>query len=243
MNKSNYTLVIIIALLFGISSHTFAQGKEVKLWEEVPNSIKNDDYAPSFREDSNGNINGLRRVVDPTLKVFLVDNKKNDNAAVVICPGGGYGILSHIKEGDKIAEWLNSIGVSAFVLKYRLPSDIIMENKTIGPLQDAQEAIRKVRRHAKDWNIDPNKIGIIGFSAGGHLASTASTHYNDAVYASDGTSARPDFSMLIYPVISMIDGITHQGSKINLLGKDPSEDLIQKYSNEKQVDENTPSTI
>ncbi len=243
MNKFN-TALILMAFIFGFSNGIIAQNeKEVNLWKKVPNSIENKDYVPSFRKDSKGNINGLRQVTEPSLKVFLANNNNTANAAVIICPGGGYGILSHIKEGDKVAEWLNSIGVSAFVLKYRLPSDAIMENKTIGPLQDAQEAIRTVRRNAKNWNIDPEKIGIIGFSAGGHLASTASTHYNDDVYDADQTSARPDFSMLIYPVISMEDGITHNGSKENLLGKNPSEALIEKYSNEKQVDKNTPPTI
>ncbi|HMC01161.1 MAG TPA: prolyl oligopeptidase family serine peptidase [Flavobacteriaceae bacterium] len=240
MNKK---LFFGLLLLFGMMNSSNSQNKEISLWNKVPNSIENKDYQENFRLDADGNPNAIRNVSIPTLKIFLADNKKTDNTAVVICPGGGYSVLSHIKEGNKIAEWLNTIGISAFVLKYRLPSDIIMKDKTIGPLQDAQEAIRTVRRNAKDWNINPNKIGIIGFSAGGHLASTASTHYNDNVYNHDETSARPDFSMLIYPVISMIDGITHNGSKVNLLGENPSSSLIQKYSNEKQVDENTPPTI
>jgi dienelactone hydrolase len=152
--------------------------------------------------------------------------------------------LSHEKEGDKVAAWFQSIGVSAFVLKYRLPSDVIMKDKTIGPLQDAQEAIRTLRRRADEWNLDTAKIGVIGFSAGGHLASTVSTHYNDKVYESkDNISARPDFSILIYPVISMEDAITHKGSKENLLGKNASVEIVEKYSNEKQVDANTPKTF
>jgi acetyl esterase/lipase len=175
---------------------------------------------------------------------FLVKNTSNKNAAVVICPGGGYAVLSIDKEGINIAKWFNSIGISAFVLKYRLPSDEIMKDKTVGPLQDAQEAIRTLRRNAKKWNLDESKIGVIGFSAGGHLASTVSTHYLDKVYDSkDEISARPDFSMLIYPVITMENGITHNGSKESLLGKTPSEDLIAKYSNEKEVNENTPPTF
>ncbi|MEL0456480.1 prolyl oligopeptidase family serine peptidase [Flavobacteriaceae bacterium SZ-1-7] len=234
---------LIIILILGITINMFAQNKEIPLWEKVPNSIENGDYKENFRLDNEGNPNAIRNVSTPTLKIFLANNNKTDNAAVVICPGGGYGVLSHIKEGDKVAEWLNSVGVSAFVLKYRLPSDLIMENKTIGPLQDVQEAIRTLRRNAKEWNLNPNKVGVIGFSAGGHLASTASTRYNDEVYNHDGISAKPDFSMLIYPVISMEDGITHNGSKVNLLGKNPSKELIEKYSNEKQVDKNTPPTI
>ncbi|MFI1773440.1 prolyl oligopeptidase family serine peptidase [Thalassobellus citreus] len=235
--------VLFLSLIFGIIINMHSQNKEIKLWDEVPNSKESKDYQEVFRLDSEGKPNAIRKVVNPRLKLFLVDNKKTNNTAVIIYPGGGYAVLSHDKEGDKIAEWLNSIGVSAFVLKYRLPSDIIMNDKTIGPLQDAQEAMRMVRGNAKEWNINPNKIGVIGFSAGGHLASTISTHYNDNVYTSDETSARPDFSMLIYPVISMEDGITHNGSKVNLLGDIPSEVLIEKYSNEKQVNENTPPTI
>lgn len=243
MNRINKTLFLGLSLIMGLSTHMHSQQKEIPLWEKVPNYIENKAHQEQFRLDSNGNPNAIQKVSIPTLKIFLADNKNTNNTAVVICPGGGYSVLSHIKEGDKIAEWLNSLGITAFVLKYRLPSDIIMKDKTIGPLQDAQEAIRTVRRNAKYWNIDANKIGIIGFSAGGHLASTVSTHYNDAIYNSDEISARPDFSMLIYPVISMEKGITHQGSKDNLLGKNASAELIQKYSNEKQVDINTPPTI
>ena len=115
-----------------------------------------------------------------------------------------------------------------------------MENKSIGPLQDVQESIRLVRRHAKEWGIDPNKIGVIGFSAGGHLAATASTLYNDKVYDNDGTSARPDFSILVYGVISMEPEITHAGSHNNLLGENPDKKLVDHFSNELQVNENTP---
>lgn len=243
MKSFKKTLFLGLTLILGLSTQLFSQQKEIPLWDKVPNSIENKDYQEEFRLNDNGEATGIRKVINPRLKVFLADNKNTNNAAVVICPGGGYALLSHDKEGDKIAEWFNSMGVSAFVLKYRLPSDIIMKDKTIGPLQDAQEAIRTVRRRVKDWNIDPNKIGVIGFSAGGHLASTLSTHYNYKVYASDETSARPDFSLLIYPVISMEDGITHNGSKVNLLGENPSEELIEKYSNEKHVDAKTPPTF
>lgn len=140
-----------------------------------------------------------------------------------------------------MAQWFNSLGIPAFVLKYRLPSDLIMKNKNVGPLQDAQEAVRYVRQNAAKWNIDPNKIGILGFSAGGHLVATLSTHYDDKVYESDyKVSARPNFSLLIYPVISMQNDITHKGSQINLLGNNPSEDLINSFSNEKRVTTQTP---
>ena len=222
----------------------FAQIREIPLWETIPGAIPAIDHEEESRVDEQGNRTGIMKVTEPTLKIFLVDNKNTKNAAVIICPGGGYALLSNEKEGDKVAVWLNSIGVSAFVLKYRLPSDMIMEDKTVGPLQDAQEAMRIVRRHADEWNLDATKIGVLGFSAGGHLASTLSTHYNDTVYkTNDNISSRPDFSILIYPVISMDETTTHKVSKENLLGEKPSNELIAKFSNEKQVDSNTPTTF
>ena len=239
----NKALLFSLALFAGVSTNIFSQENQIPLWDKVPNSKKDKDYKEEPRLDKNGNRTGIRKVTEPTITPYLVDNGSNENTAVIICPGGGYSVLSFYKEGIDIAKYFNSIGISAFVLKYRLPSDIIMKDKTIGPLQDAQEALRMVRRNAKEWNINPNKIGVIGFSAGGHLASTLSTHYNDKVYKSDKTSARPDFSILIYPVISMEDGITHNGSKVNLIGKEASADLIEKYSNEKQIDANTPPTF
>ncbi|MFL9830455.1 prolyl oligopeptidase family serine peptidase [Flavobacterium sp. ST-87] len=245
MIKVNKRLFFRIAFLVGFSLNGFSQESAAfALWDKVPGAIKNEAYKEEPRLDSKGNRTGIRKVTEPTLMPFLVENKSSKNAAVVICPGGGYSVLSIDKEGIKVAEWFNSIGVSAFVLKYRLPSDDIMKDKTVGPLQDAQEAIRVLRRNVEKWNLDAGKIGIIGFSAGGHLAATASTHYLDKVYdAKDDMSARPDFSMLIYPVISMENGITHNGSKESLLGKTASADLIAKYSNEKEVNENTPPTF
>lgn len=223
---------------------SFSQSNEIKLWDKIPNSIEAEGYLEETRIDEDYNVSIIQKVTEPTLKCFLTNNKGGKNTAVIICPGGAYSHLSHEDEGDKVAKWLQSIGISAFVLKYRLPSDSIMKNKTIGPLQDAQEAIRILRRNADEWNLDVSKIGIIGFSAGGHLASTLSTHYNDKVYESkDNTSARPDFSILCYPVISMEDGITHGGSKENLLGNIASSKMIAKYSNEKQVTKTTPKTF
>ncbi|MGY5354498.1 prolyl oligopeptidase family serine peptidase [Wenyingzhuangia sp. IMCC45467] len=223
--------------------NSFAQSEQIPLWDKIPGAKKDKDYKEEPRLDKNGNRTGIRKVTTPTITPYLVDSGSDENTAVIICPGGGYSVLSFDKEGIDIAKYFNSIGISAFVLKYRLPSDVIMKNKTIGPLQDAQQALRIVRRNAKEWNINPSKIGIMGFSAGGHLASTLSTHYNNDVYKSEKTSARPDFSILIYPVISMQDGITHNGSKVNLLGKNASTDLIEQYSNEKQIDANTPPTF
>jgi len=245
MTKINKLQLLGLVLFLGLTINGFAQESAAfPLWNTIPGAIKNETYKEEPRLDDKGNRTGIRKVVEPTLMPFLVENNSHDNPAVIICPGGGYAVLSIDKEGIKVAKWFNSIGVSAFVLKYRLPADEIMTDKTIGPLQDAQEAIRTLRRNAAKWNLDANKIGIMGFSAGGHLASTASTHYLDKVYEmKDNVSARPDFSMLIYPVISMENGITHNGSKESLLGKTASDDLIAKYSNEKQVNEQTPSTF
>lgn len=213
----------------------------VALWENnVPDAIN----SPNYQEQSvldNGILVKTQKVVKPTLTIYKP--KKPNGTAIVICPGGGYRHLAMDKEGFKVAEWLNMLGVTAIVLKYRLPSDSIMENKSVGPLQDAQEAMRYVRRHAAALNIDPSKVGVLGFSAGGHLAATLSTQYDLGVYKHDNTSAKPDFSILIYPVISMDDSITHQGSKTNLLGKSPSFERMQQFSNELQVDEHTPMTF
>ncbi|GEL10793.1 Acetyl esterase/lipase [Flavobacterium glycines] len=245
MVRINKTLLLRVILFLGMSTNVFSQESAAfSLWDKIPGAIKKADYTETLRLDTQGNRTGVRKVSVPTLIPFLVENKEAKNPAVIICPGGGYALLSVDREGIEVAKWFNSIGVSAFVLKYRLPSDEIMEDKTIGPLQDAQEAIRTLRKNAEKWNLDANKIGIMGFSAGGHLASTVSTHYLDKVYDGQGEiSARPDFSMLIYPVISMEKGITHNGSKESLLGKTASAELIAKYSNQNAVNENTPPTF
>jgi acetyl esterase/lipase len=217
-----------------------AQPMRVDIWNgHVPGALADTAYhETSVVPDGFPRISN---VSDPTLTVYLPHQGTTPTAAVIICPGGGYGRLAMGHEGTQVAEWLNGIGVAGIVLKYRLPSDQIMQNKTIGPLQDAQEAVRLVRRHAKEWNIDPSKIGVIGFSAGGHLASTLATHFSDNVYhPSDTVSARPDFAILVYPVISMQDSLMHGGSRENLLGKNPSPDLIAFYSNELQVTAQTP---
>ncbi len=164
-----------------------------------------------------------------------------NGTAIVICPGGGYGGLAVQPEGHGIAAWLNRHGVTGVVLEYRMPA-----GRHAVPLLDAQRAIRTVRAHAKAWNIDPARIGIIGFSAGGHLASTAATHFDagqaEATDAVEQVSCRPDFAILIYPVISMGE-LSHGGSRNNLLGKAPSAELIELYSNEKQVTDKTPPTF
>ncbi|WP_382383254.1 alpha/beta hydrolase [Formosa undariae] len=215
----------------------------IPLWEsEIPYAISNSNYTelPTYEGDL---LVRISKVSIPTLTVFTPKKSTANGTAVVIYPGGGYQHLAMHKEGTKVGAWLSSLGITAFVLKYRLPSDAIMTQKTIGPLQDAQEAMRYIRRHAADYKLDVNKIGVLGFSAGGHLAATLSTHYKDRVYESDNTSAKPDFSILIYPVISMKNELTHNGSRVHLLGENPSEENILYYSNELQVDDNTPPTF
>lgn len=217
-----------------------AQNQVIPLWNKIPDEIKAADYKE--KEITNeGKVQSTSLVTIPTLTAFFPNVTKPNQTAVIILPGGGYQHLAIDKEGTKAAQWFNSLGIPAFVLKYRLPSDLIMKNKNVGPLQDAQEAVRCVRQNAAKWNIDPNKIGILGFSAGGHLAAALSTHYDDKVYESVyKVSARPDFSLLIYPVISMQNDITHKGSQINLLGNNASQDLIDSFSNEKKVTAKTP---
>jgi len=234
--------LIILNIFLVFSGFLQAQNEELPLWSnEIPGAIFTKDYK-EVAVFKNGVVDFVSKVTTPTLSVFLPG--KSNGTAVVICPGGGYSNLYINGEGYKVAKWLNTIGITAFVLKSRLPSDEIMEDKTIGSLQDAQEAIRFVRRNTEKWDINTEKVGVIGFSAGGHLASTVSTHYNDVVYkAMDTISAKPDFSILIYPVISMEEKITHQGSKNTLLGLFPSAAMIEKYSNEKQIDSLTPPTF
>jgi acetyl esterase/lipase len=234
-------LFFILTFFIAFTSFSQTQNEVIPLWQnEIPGAIANNDYKEE-QEVKGGMVEFYSKVSVPTLTVFKPE--KPNGTAVVICPGGAYLRLYMIGEGYKVAKWLNSIGVTAFILKYRLPHDQIMKDKTIGPLQDAQESIRYLRRNAEKWNINPDKVGIIGFSAGGHLASTLSTHYNDAVYkVADNSSAKPNFSILVYPVISMDETITHKGSKTNLLGTEPSKELIEKYSNDKQIDAATPPT-
>lgn len=180
----------------------------------------------------------------PTLTVFLPEHDGPPTSAIIICPGGGYGFLAFDHEGINEAKWFQQRGVAAFVLKYRLP---VNGYRHPVPMLDAQRAIRLVRARAAEWHLDPAKIGIMGFSAGGHLASTVDTHYDSgnaqATDAIDHVSSRPDFAVLVYAVISMKDGITHAGSKANLLGPNPDPALVASLSNETQVTPQTPPTL
>ena len=208
--------------------------------EPIPNSRP---AANAEKIDSSDNPvrYSYSKVSRPTLTVWQPPVGKRTGTAVIVCPGGGYTHLAMTHEGTDVAAWLNSLGITAFVLKYRLPSNETMADKTIGPLQDAQRAIQLVRQRAAEWGVKADKIGILGFSAGGHLASTAGTHFMKPVIANpDGVSLRPDFMVLLYPVISFDDSIGHRGSRDNLIGQHPPAAMIREYSNELQVTDQTP---
>jgi acetyl esterase/lipase len=230
-----------VLLLTFLITNSYSQNPVLKVWPKgIPGSIRNDTYSEKVTE-INGIPSRYEKVTDPSLTVFLPSAEKATGTAVLICPGGGYGALAFDHEGIAIAKWLNDNGIAGFVLKYRLPSDLIMKDKSVGPLQDAQEAIRIIRRNEAHWKINPQKIGVIGFSAGGHLASTLSTHFAEKVYeVNDTISGRPDFSLLIYPVISFDSSFTHKGSRNNLIGVNPSADAIRHFSNELQITVKTP---
>jgi acetyl esterase/lipase len=235
--KSTITIIFFSILAINI----YAQNTILKLWPDgIPGSIKSEIYSEKSTL-ADGVISRFEKVTDPSLYVFLPPAEKATGTAVLICPGGGYGVLAFSHEGYAIAKWLNDNGIAGIILKYRLPSDLIMTDKSVGPLQDAQEAMRTIRRNASEWKINPRKVGVIGFSAGGHLASTLSTHYAEKVYtAKDTTSARPDFSLLIYPVITFDATFTHAGSRKNLIGENPADESIRHFSNELQITEKTP---
>ena len=209
-----------------------------------PNRIPNEIPGPDIEKRSDDGIVRISNISIPTLAVYLPPKEKANGVAVVVCPGGGYGINAIKHEGTDVAAELNKAGIAALVLKYRLPSDKTMKDKAIGPLQDAQQAIKIVRQRAREWNVNPSKIGIAGFSAGGHLASTAGTHFQTVVIDNvENISVRPDFMILLYPVISFQDDIGHKGSRTNLIGPTPTKELIDLYSNELRVNKETPPTF
>lgn len=236
------TLLLITTLM--TTNTSIGQDTIVPLWpkDKIPNRIASDER----EEHEQNGILRISKVQEPTLEVYLPTKSNANGKAMLIFPGGGYGILAYDWEGTDIAKFLNGKGIAGIVVKYRLPSNRSQTEKHRVPLIDAQRAIRLVRSRAAEWNIAKERIGIIGFSAGGHLASTLGTHFDDTVYtpldAVDSESARPDFMALGYPVISF-GAMTHGGSKRNLLGEDPDSELVDYFSNEKQVTEATPPTF
>lgn len=233
----------LLILLFTLIYVTANSQTVIPLYPgNIPGAIAGPD-----EEIKNVNAAGeirYEKVSKPELEIYLPAKEKASGAAVVIVPGGGYRIVSYTNEGTNIAEQFTRMGVAAFILKYRLPADKTMKDKSIGPLQDAQQAIKTVRSRAKEWGIDTAKVGIIGFSAGGHLASTAGTHFNRPVIENkEKVNLRPSFMVLVYPVISFSDSLMHKGSRDNLLGPAPSPELIKDFSNELQVSAQTPPTM
>ena len=234
-------IFLLISLGF-IMNNTMQSQTVMSLYKDsIPNS------KPSADEEKTSFENGITiisKISRPTLTIFLPKKEMANGTAVVICPGGGYWVTASSHEGTDVAKEFAAMGVAAFVLKYRIPNDATMMNREIGPLQDAQQAIKLVRDRAKEWNINPGRIGIMGFSAGGHLASTAGTHFGTSLIPNaEHTSLRPDFMMLIYPVISFNDSIGHRGSRDQLIGKTPAPEKIKEYSNELQVTDQTPPTF
>lgn len=225
--KSEFMIAIVLLVTTCLSAKLNAaaddEGQRTALWQ---------GHAPV----------GDGKCEDAEAWVTVHRAEKPNGTAIIICPGGGYGTLVSGPEGHGIADWLNQHGITGVVLEYRLP-----KGRPYVPLADAGRALRFVRARAKEWAIEPTKIGIMGFSAGGHLASTAATHFDEgdrnAADPIDRVSCRPDFVILVYPVIAMGQKITHQGSQNNLLGKDPSPMLIEHFSNEKRVTTRTPPTF
>lgn len=211
----------------------------------IPGALRSDEPVtiPLWPDGAPGALGSEPKDI-PTLTIYTPSEENRTKTAIVVCPGGGYGNLATGHEGKEIGEWLNQHGVTAVVLEYR------HRGRGYGhpaPLDDAQRAIRTVRAHAEKYQLDPAKIGILGFSAGGHLASTAGTKFDagksDAEDPIERTSCRPDFMVLCYPVIALGESFTHQGSQRNLLGPDASAEMIEKFSSEKQVTAETPPTF
>lgn len=224
-------LFALLILFCAINS--YSQTMKINLWADgsIPLSIKTNIQ----EEIESTDIVRISKVQVPQLEVYLPNKRGASGQAVIICPGGGYARLAYDWEGTDIAKLFNAHGIAAFVLKYRLPDSLSSTSPDQVPLMDAKQAISIVRARAMEWNINPNKIGIMGFSAGGHLAATLSTHFDQ--------STRPDFSILIYPVISMEKSIAHMGSRKNLIGAKPTDAMVKLYSNELQITPKTPPTF
>lgn len=242
-------ICVVCALGAGLLSVETAVAREnltreiILLWSGVAPGSESFDGEEKTEERGDPEVPNawVTQVKQPRMEVIPATTKEVAHTAIVICPGGGYGGLAYDKEGVEIGLWFAKRGVTAFVLKYRHGGGV---HQHPVPLSDAQRALRIVRSQAKERGYGADRVGVMGFSAGGHLASTASTHFDDgdpgAAEVVDRWSCRPDFQVLIYPVISMDEAITHAGSRTNLLGKHPSPEDVENLSNELQVTEETP---
>lgn len=237
-------LAFFVVLIFAVCT-LYAQEFHLPIYTgTIPNSKVTGSKEKIKKENG---ITLISSVQEPNISVFLPSKRFATGQAIVICPGGGYWVEAYDLEGTDIAKYLNSIGVAAVVLKYRLPTSDNAIEPHKAPLMDAQRAMRIVRANALNWNIEPDKIGIMGFSAGGHLASTLGTHYDAGNKSSKDSieqqSCKPDFMVLMYPVISFVDSCAHTGSRFALLGKNQTDELKKYYSNELHVTKNTPPTF
>ena len=237
----------MVLLVCFVASQVCARAQDIRLPLWAAGKVPNFRESGEKERSDSADFVSIRLVQQPDIAVYLPTKRSATGQAVVICPGGGYGMLAYNWEGSDVARMLNAKGIAAVVLKYRLPNSKSNITPHLSPLMDAQRAIRMTRHFAAKWNIDKNKVGIMGFSAGGHLASTAGTHFDagkeDATNSIDSYSSRPDFMILIYPVISMSKPIMHSGSRNNLIGRTPTEELAKNFSNELQVTKNTPPTF
>ena len=239
MKSTLFLLIFIFVFSLGM-----AQEHKLPLWPGLPPLQKESDLQEQVERQG---IQRISNVQIPSIEVYLPTQQIATGKAVLIFPGGGYGILAYDWEGTDFAKWLNSQGIAAIVVKYRLPLSTSLTDPKEVPLLDAQRAIRLVRQQAEAWHINPKQIGVMGFSAGGHLAATLSTAYTHEVArqrdAIDLLPARPDFSILVYPVISFRDAAAHSGSRKNLLGNQETPALVDRFSNELQVNAATPPTF
>ena len=237
-------LLLLFAFINAVITQTAYSQEVVRLWPDgaIPNAVAGVQLTE--KSEVGDGILRISNVSVPTITAYLPPAGQATGAAVMICPGGGYSILASGHEGEDIARWLNGMGVAGFVLKYRLPNEKIMTNPHEVPLMDAMQGMTLIRQNATRYGIDPARVGVMGFSAGGHLASTLATHFNRGARAADGgAQVRPDFAILLYPVVTFGDK-AHTGSRDNLLGKlKTSPELISLYSNELQVSSQTPPTF
>lgn len=250
-----FLIVVAMGYLGAVAPKLVADGgakpQVIELWPagapDAPKEVKPEVHRERGNPEKPNR--SFSNVHEPTITVYLPTKEKATGTAVIICPGGGYGGLAIDHEGHDIARWFSEIGVAGVVLKYRLPRPKGHVYPHHTPLMDAQRAMRLTRHHAKDWNVNSSRVGVMGFSAGGHLASTVTTHFDrkDIPLGTDDAisklSAKPDFAVLIYPVISFHSDIGHGGSRKNLIGSSPSKELVDRYSNELNVTKATPPTF
>lgn len=235
-------LLIIFLILSGMMQTSKGQYTPVPIYDPPAPGSKDVEVEETRTSSENGTAT-LTDVTKPELWYFAA-SEDTTHPAIIICPGGGYQYQAYEHEGTEVAKWLASLGYHAFVLKYRLPDEKLFTDAPYIPLADARQAILTVRQQSEKFGVDPSQIGIMGFSAGGHLAATASVLFDKKIpFAQTGPEVRPDFSILIYPVISMSNEFTHQGSKQALLGKEPTPEMVNFFSAEKQITSATPPTF